>query len=157
MKNAQSTKQSKVNKAHATTQQYNPIQGPMSFTPGGNPFAGAQGGLAGIAQQYGQSYNAALGQNKDLYQNILQGYQQLGGDVLGTIANVGQAKSQDIADAYTAASGATKQGLISRGLGNTTVQDTLQRGNLLDKQKADIALADSQAQLRAGYQSQLGL
>jgi hypothetical protein len=136
---------------------YSPIQGPLSFTPGGNPFAGAAGGIGGIANEYGKSYTAALGQNQQMYQNILGGYQQLGQGVQETIGGIGQAASQNIADTYAQQSGALRQGLTTRGLGNTTVNDSMQAGLLRDKSRADIALADQLAQLRAGYQSQLGL
>lgn len=133
-----------------------PIQAPLNFSPGGNPFAGAAGGLSGMATEYGKSYNAALGQNQQLYNDILGGYQKLNTDVLGTIGQIGQAKQQDIADAYAAQAGQMRQSLINRGLGNTTVADTMQRGLGYDQQKAQIALADQIAQYRAGMQAQLG-
>lgn len=154
----------------------NIISGPIPFGPGGNPLQGlASGGLQGLANQYQTGYNSALAQNQAMYQNIMGGYQQtqaqqtdaanaiaggysnLYNNVLGGIQGIDASQRQAINDAYAQQSGAATQSLISRGLGNTTVQDSIQRGLLLDKMKADIGLSNQTAQLQAGYMSQLGL
>jgi hypothetical protein len=144
------------------------LQGSLPFQAGGNPFSGD------IAGAYQSSYNSALAQNQALYQNILGGYNQtigqqqqaqqgiqqgwqgLQGQVLGDIQGITASQSQAIRDVYAQQQGAQQQGLINRGLGNTTVQDTMSRGLTLDEQKAQIALANQQSQLTAGYRSQLG-
>ncbi len=151
------------------------IAGNLPFQPGGNPYAGINQGTQGLAQQYQQSYNSALAQNQAMYGNILAGYQQVLGNqtganqaigagygelyntVLGGIQGVDASQRQAIADTYAQQKGQATQGLISRGLGNTTVRDSVNRGLSLDKAKADIALSNQTAQLQAGYQSQLGL
>ncbi len=148
------------------------IGGDMGFQGGGASFGGAIGG--GVGGAYTSAYNSALSQNQQAYGNILQGYQQtmggqqqnqasiqqrydnLGGQVMGTIAGVGQSQQQAIQDQYAQASGASSQNLINSGLGNSTVLSSVQRGNTLDEQKAQIALANQMAQLSAGYQAQLG-
>src|SRR5437868_6690066 len=148
----------------------NPALGVAQLGAGLGLPAGAVQGLNTLAQQYGQSYSSALEQNKALYNDILQGYQQLmsgqqqaqGGiqqgygqlsnDVMGTIANVGGAAKQNIADVYAQQGGSMQQSMVNRGLGNTTVTDSMQRGLTLDQNKANIALADQMAQLKAGYQ-----
>lgn len=153
----------------------NIIQGQLPFQAPGNPLAGAQGGLSGLADQYANSYNSALGQNQALYNNILQGYQQtaanqtnaqqaigsgynqLYNNVLGGIQGIGQSQSQAIADVYAQQSGGLAQQLTNSGLGNTTVAAQMQRGPQLDAQKAQVALANQMAQLTAGYQSNLGM
>lgn len=144
--------------------------------------AGAFQGLAGSPQQavqslgtnYANAYNSALSMNQALYQNILGGYQDtlssqttaqdaiqrgysdLYNNVLGQINQVGGARQQAINDQYAANSGQATQGLISRGLGNSTVTQSVQRGIEADRQKANLALSDDLAQMRAGYMSQLG-
>ncbi len=151
------------------------IQGQIPFGGGGNPLAGAQGGLSGLAEQYGQGYNSALAQNQAMYNNILGGYQKVMGNqvnaqqaiasgygdlynnVLGGIAGIGRSQSQSIADTYAQQSGALGQQLNNSGLGNTTIAAQMQRAPLLDEQKAQIALANQIAQLTAGYQSNLGM
>jgi len=128
-------------------------------------------GLAG----YSSAYQQALNTSQTNYNNVISGYQktlsqqiaaqnklipqygQLSQQVLGDISNVTASQSQAIKDTYAQQWGNQAQGLINAGLGNTTVQASLQRGLTLDEQKAQVALANQQAQLTAGYRSQLGL
>lgn len=151
------------------------IAGALPFQPGGNPYAGIQQGLGGLAQQYQQSYNSALAQNQAMYGNILSGYQQVMGNQVGAqqaigagynnlyntvtqgIQGIDASQRQALADTYAQQKGQARQGLVSRGLGNTTVVNAAERGLALDKAKADIALSNQTAALQAGYQSQLGL
>jgi hypothetical protein len=124
--------------------------------------------------QYGSEYNTALNLNNQNYQNILSNYGQnvgavqgqvgnvaagygaLSQQVQGTIAGIGKSQSQAIQDVYAQQAGGLNQQLTNRGLGNSTVVSSMQRGLTLDSQKAQIALANQIAQLTAGYQSQLG-
>ncbi len=149
------------------------IAGNLPFQAGGNPLAAA-GDLNALAGQYQQSYNSALAQNQANYQNILGGYQQvLGGQVgaqeaigagynqlyntvLGGLQGSEASRRQEIGDYYAALSGQQAQGLIGRGLGNTTVADSMRRGVAADETKAQTALSNQMAQMMAGYQSQLG-
>jgi hypothetical protein len=132
-------------------------------------------GSVPAADDYGGAYANALKLNQSNYSNILKGYQQLmtgqmssqraiqqgytnlSGAVMSDIQGIGQSQQQAINDAYAAQQGMQAQGLTNRGLGNTTVANSVQRGLTLDKQKSDIALANQMAQLTAGYRSQLGL
>lgn len=130
----------------------------------GNQFntqQGIQGGYGslqnGITTNLGTQLNNAGASQAQGQNNIQQGYGQLAGNVQGTIQGITASQQQAINDAYTQQSGSASQSLINRGLGNTTIQGTMQRGLQLDQQKASIALANQQAQLSAGYQSQLGL
>ena len=118
-----------------------------------------------LLRQAQQSYQTIM----NGYTNVLQGpagqehtgiaggYGRLSRDVLTGIAGIERSQRQAIRDTYADQSGRSTQSLISRGLGNTTVQNSIQRGLTLDKTKADIALSNQTAALRAGYQSQLGL
>lgn len=158
---------------------YAPISGALPFGGGG---AGAFAGLGGSPQQamanlgpnYANAYNSSLQQNKSNYDNIMQGYQQtlasqtsaqqaiaagqtqLYNDVIGGLQGIGASRAQDITDQAAQAGGAATQGLIGRGLGNTTVQDSINRGIAADKNKALTANSNSVAGLVAGYQSQIG-
>ena len=157
--------------------------GTGSTTIGGSlPFSGAGGGMIGAAgnvnalgQSYNSAYNAALAMNSQNYSNILNGYQQtaanqsnvqkgiqggynqLGTDVQNTIQGVDASQRQAISDQYAQAQGQATQDLTNRGLGNTTVTNSVNRGLGLDQAKANIALSNQMAQLQAGYKSQLGL
>lgn len=148
-----------------------PIGGALPF---GQPNVGGMfsGDLGG---SYQSAYNTALGQNQANYSNILSGYQQtlagqqtaqgaigqgynqLYNQVLGGIQGIGQSQAQAISDAYAQQSGQSQQDLINRGLGNSTILSSVQRGTQLDQQKANIALSNQVAQLNAGYQSSLGM
>lgn len=111
-------------------------------------YGGGRQALA--AQQNAQQQQAAQDQ-------LMARYGQMNQQVQAGIKGVGAAQSREIADAYARAQGDTTQSAASRGLGNTTVLDSLQRGNLADKQKADVALSSQLAQLSAGYTSQFGM
>jgi hypothetical protein len=127
---------------------YNPspytFGGPLNFgTPvGPNDYMGA--------------YQNALSLNQSNYNQILQGYQGLQAAVLGDISGIDQSQRQALSDTYAQASGKAAQQMIQSGLGNSTVQQSVQRGLLLDKSKADVALSNQMAQLTAGYRAQLG-
>lgn len=113
-------------------------------------------GSAPAAGDYQSAYANALKINQSNYSNILAGYQGLTGSVLGNIKDVGKAQDQAIQDTYAAQQGHATQGLISRGLGNTTIQNAVSRGMLSDREKARTGLASNMAQLYAGYQANLG-
>lgn len=102
-------------------------------------------------------YGANLAELQGNQNAIMGGYGQLSSDVLGTIAGIGQEQAQQIRSNYAQSTGSALQGLTSRGLGNTTVANSIQRGIDFDRARAENALAEQMAGLRAGYQSQLGL
>lgn len=148
---------------------------PAPFTIAGSINLGQAPNLASGLSGYTSAYQQALNTAQQNYNNILSGYQQLmrqqitaqnalipkygqlQQQVLGDIQGVTASQSQAIRDTYAQQWGSTAQNLINAGLGNTTVQQSLQRGLTLDEQKAQVALANQQAQLTAGYRSQLGL
>lgn len=103
------------------------------------------------------TYNRTNNQITNAMPGITAGYGALNTQVQGMIQGVDRSQRQAIADAYAKQSGQMSQSMISHGLGNTTVQGSMQRGLTLDKQKADIALSNQMAQLQAGYSSQLGM
>lgn len=150
----------------------------QSLAAGGNALAGLGGdpgaALGQLGQSYNQQYQAALGMNSalysglqggyeglrshvdDQYRNVLQGYQDVYGDVLGRIAGTNSTNIQDINTQYNAQQGAQNQNAINRGLGNSTVAGNMMRGVEMDRARA---ITDSQnrfAQLGANYASQIG-
>lgn len=133
------------------------------------------GNPAALSASYANAYNAALGLNSANYRNILSGYQQTAGnlnsatqavaggygrlqtDVLNDLSIAGSTQRQAINDTYAQEQGAAMQKLINRGLGNTTIQQGVQRGLIFDREKANVALAEQIANLKASYRSNLGL
>ena len=120
-------------------------------------------------------YNQSLQNNTNLYNQMMSSYDQtmskaaqgaagvesgygsLNQQVQGTIQGITASQQQAIKDSYAQQSGTASQGMINAGLGNTTVQQSVQSGLGLQENKAQVALANQQAQLEAGYQSQIGL
>lgn len=133
------------------------------------------GNPAALSASYASAYNAALGLNSQNYNNILAGYQQTAGnlnnatnqvaagygklqtDVLNNLSLAGSTERQNINDRYAQEQGSALQSLVNRGLGNTTVQSAVQRGLIYDREKSNVNLAEQIANLKAGYQSNLGL
>lgn len=142
--------------------------------------------MANLGANYATSYNDALAMNRENYNNILQGYGNVrqqqaegyanAGNALGqslfetaqgygvldanvqnALAGAENARRQQIMDTYTAQRGQAEQSLVSRGLGNTTVLDSVLGGIGTDEAKAYNDLASQMAQLRAGYQANIGL
>ena len=143
--------------------------------PGMGPMIGGALPFSGGGSSYQEAYNNALAMNSKNYSNIMAGYNQtmanqggvqqglnagyknLAGDVQNTIQGVDASQRQAITDQYAAARGQSTQDLTNRGLGNTTVASSVNRGLGFDEAKSNIALSNQMAQLQAGYKSQLGL
>lgn len=150
------------------------ITGSLPFGGGGGNID-FSGSAAGLASNYKGAYDSALAMNQTNYNNIMGGYNQLLADqqaqqgrvsagytslynnVLNTIQGTQQANATAIADEYARQGGMQAQGLINRGLGNTTVQNSVQRGIVNDRDKALTNNQNQFAQLQANYMSQLGL
>lgn len=103
-----------------------------------------------------QGYQSALGLTQSNADRISSGYGALNTGVQNTIRGIDASQRQAIADTYAQQQGATTSSAVGRGLGNSTVLDSLQRGNTYDYNKANIALSNQMAQLQAGYQGQFG-
>ncbi len=135
----------------------------LQFKPGGNPYADlATGGLAGLGNAYGQTYNSALAANQANYNNVVGGYKNLAGQVGnilgqgGTPWGVAQPAAQAIQDTLASAKGGAIQNSINRGLGGSTAAVAAQRGANLDAEKAYGSLGAQLAQTYAGYTANLG-
>jgi hypothetical protein len=121
----------------------------QGYTQAGYQQVGAQQGINQGYNQLGAQQNAAGSQ-------ILGGYGGLENQVMSTIQGVGQSQAQQIADITAQNQGQAQQGMISSGLGNTTAEQSVQSGIMLQGQKADVALSNQLAQLGAGYESSIG-
>lgn len=140
-----------------------PIKGDLNFNPSGagNPYSGIMAGPAGLAMQYGLSYNNALSANQQNYNNILGGYQTVLDNVGKTLGQdggwgVAAPAAQEIADLYAKQSGGAMQNSISRGIGNTTAAAAMQRGAAYDADKAYAVLGAQLADKYAQYQAGIG-
>jgi hypothetical protein len=102
-------------------------------------FPGASGGLQNIMQQLQSSQNAANVANQQRYK-----------DILGMYSNLGKSGEARIAEKETQAQAANTQNLTSRGLGNTTVTSSTNRGIASDAEFSRQALGEQVAQLQGG-------
>lgn len=127
-----------------------------------------------IAAGYNQAYNNALGMNMGNYNNIMAGYQKaiaaqssaqqaisagyqsLYNDVIGKVSGIGQAREKNINDSYGQLLAGSSQQLIDRGLGNSTIQTSVNRGVETDRQRALLENDESIAKIMADYMSGLG-
>jgi hypothetical protein len=105
---------------------------------------------AGSSGSY-SAYGLKVKENEQLYNQYLGAYK----DVLAGVQNVGNAQRQAITDFYAKKQGDATQSLISRGLSNSTVTDSISRGLTLDEGKAQNDLAERVARMRGDYGSQM--
>lgn len=147
-----------------------PMQG---FAAGGSLLGGLGADPKQAQQQLGQNYNAmhnaALeGQTRQregiqtgyanlrseadqIYNNIFTNMNARYGDVLGRIAGTNTSNINDIGRNAQAQSGAASQQMVSRGLGNTTVQQNMQRAIEADRARETTRSNEAFANLEAGY------
>jgi hypothetical protein len=153
-----------------------PTAGALPWNGGGSG-AGAFSATTpgGVAAAYQGAYNNALAMNQSNYNNILSGYQNLlsrnstaqqaiqagysnlYNNVIGQVQGIGQAQAQQIDRQYQADLATGSQQLVDRGLGNTTIQESVNRGAAADRNLAQLQLQDTVASRTAGYMSSLGL
>ena len=128
-----------------------------------------------VAGAYQGAYNNALAMNQSNYQNVIGGYQRLlsqqttaqqaiqsgyrnlYNDVVTRVEGIGRARAEQINRSSAAQLAASSQQLIDRGLGNTTIQSSVNRGVEADRNLAQLQLSDQVAERTAGYMSNLGL
>ncbi len=102
-------------------------------------------------------YASALASSRAAYDKVLQGYSTAADTAVAGLAGSNQAAKQNIYDQYVGASGKASQDLVSRGLGNSTIRSSVQRGLLQSKWKSDLASDNALAQQISGIRSQYGL
>jgi hypothetical protein len=134
---------------------------------------GGGSGAGGIAGGYAGGY-AALGQQADAerlaqqqratarQQQVISGYDQLQADAfatrernMGRVDQYGASMRQDLDIRNQQAIAAARQSAIKRGLGNTTIYDSLERGQQFDNTRQKLALEDQLLQNRISTDSSL--
>lgn len=97
-----------------------------------------------LYQQFQQAMDQANANNQARYEDIVAGYQQNQQQISDYLTNQGQQQQEDIGRQYERFGAQNEQDLISRGLGNTTVRTSTQRGIEEDRGRA---LRNSQEQI----------
>lgn len=107
--------------------------------------------IADVIKQVQTKYDAANAANELRYKQIVGTSDPATGAFTGgLLENLGNTQRSDNAIRYTQARAGADQSLISRGLGNTTIRDSVQRGLLSDESRAAGAITESVANARAG-------
>lgn len=125
---------------------------------GSLPWPSGAPDLTNPAQAYQTAYGNALSMNKGLWERINAGFdtaytrlQRGQRKSMRQVRKLGRSERQDIDDQYNQSLGTSAQQLIDRGLGNTTVQQSVNRGIEAERSKANVRLTGELADLRAGY------
>lgn len=138
----------------------------------GNAFANyGQGTAGGGAPTTPQDYYA---KNQEQYQNIMNGfktqqdeaqanagataagYNKLTQDVMGQLQGTQRSAQQDLANQYAGNVAGIQQNALGRGLGNSTVVDSLNRGADQTYNQGNLAIQSQYGQLLAGALGQYG-
>jgi hypothetical protein len=109
-----------------------------------------------LAQGYGGLAGELDRRNAALRGETMGGYADLLRSAMSETDRLGTTERQRIADQYAQATASGKQSLMSRGLGNTTVQDSLDRGLLADRSRAENDLAERVQSQRLGVLNAFG-
>jgi hypothetical protein len=127
---------------------YNPSD-IYNMTPGFN-LAAAFGNSGASAGYGGGGASPTYGQSQSNYQNWLRYQQGLGinSAMQANAGKYGQTALQNIGNWSTQAQSAGQQGLVSRGLGNTTILNAMNQGVGAQATQQKNAVAESQAMMQ---------
>lgn len=115
-----------------------------------------------VLARFEQQQQAANAANAERYDALLAAISDLGSQTgqtydaaLGDIENLGTAARERVRQQRTRASGQAEQDLISRGLGNTTVRQSVQRGIASDAELAQQNIDEQVGAQRSGIRQGL--
>lgn len=115
---------------------------------GGNGGGAGGGGVGNIANQFQAQIDKANQANESRYRDILGGYQSRYERGLGMLAGLGQQEGRDINELYDNQASQQRQDLVGRGLGNSTVLDTMRMGNERER-NADLGRLNDRVRQQA--------
>jgi len=101
--------------------------------------------IKAMLTDYQNAYKEAKKANEDRYADILGGYRESAKALIAKQEALGSNQDEDIKRAYDQQAAMARQNAMSRGIGNTTVTDSLDRGVESDRQRALRAAANDRA------------
>ncbi len=113
--------------------------------------------IPGAAQNYQAVLGGVMGGYANLQQQVTGGLSQLYNAGMADAKNFGMTDAARINNAYLQARGQQAQQLVSRGLGNTTVQQSVDTGLLQNRELNLTANAEAAARQRLAARTSLGL
>lgn len=139
-----------------------------------NPQGGIVGELGGVGQQFqgvANQFNQQADQiqqgfdqraadlggqfQSNLMNNYLPAYQQRTQDITSFLGGLGDQQRSDLADVYSQRRAQADQDMVNRGLGNTTVRNSVHGGLLEQEQDDRRRLEDQLTREKMGYMSAL--
>lgn len=127
---------------HDQARRYLSTWAPSTNTASAPAGTGTTSDITKLLGQYEQSQQDAKAANEQRYQDILKGYQDRVGRMMGYADRFQQTGQENIQRGLQKAMASNQQSAMSRGLGNTTVVDSLQRGAQQDAAYQERQLAD---------------
>lgn len=109
----------------------------------------------GIGAAYQSAYDQARDENSARYRDILAGMQNRYERNMNALRGAGQQEARDINTNYDRQAAARRQSLIARGLGDSTVSDTMQMGNERERTDAQGRLQERLRQQQISLDAQL--
>lgn len=125
-----------------------------------NSFTRREGMLGDLRADLGREFewlDQSTPMIRDRNAGISGGYDRLTQNVMASISGLDAAERRRQQDAYLRDFAGADQSATSRGLGNTTIRDSLQRGVTEDFRRAETELTAATQRNNANYLSQLGL
>ncbi len=113
--------------------------------------------IPGAAQAYQSVLGGVMGGYNSLQQQVTGGLSQLYNAGMADAKNFGMTDAARINNAYLQARGQQAQQLVSRGLGNTTIQQSVDTGLLQNRELNLTANAEAAARQRLAARTSLGL
>lgn len=128
---------------------------PGTGAPGSGQQPGGGGLLGNLSQDYQGALNAANASNEERFAAGLAGYMDRHRRALESLNGLSTQDQADLEREYNRARSRGEQDLISRGLGNTTVRSSVNRGYLEDYAAAQRRLSDARLRERIGLDTSL--
>lgn len=111
--------------------------------------------LQNLLGEYVKSYNTGAQVNEQRYRDILGGYRDRYAQGMQTLQGLGTAAATDINQQYDQLRAKTNSDLTSRGLGNTTIVGSMQRGVESERSKSMGQLNEALRREALSTQAQL--
>lgn len=104
-------------------------------------------GYQQLQGQQGNGFNDLINSLSKGYQGVGQGYDNVSQQIMNNLSLLGSTQQQDINQAYQQQGAKAQQDLVDRGLGNTTIKQSVDRGIGLDRQRALMGNAANTQQM----------
>ena len=132
------------------------IAGPGQVVLPGNYFSRGTNQVNQVGKAYREALEKANAANEQRYQDILGGYDQLKGDVLGRMEGSQQQELSDVDRIYRERGADIYQRLVGRGFGNSSLLGTMGMGVDRERAASRNRVQSAYAGRMAGLEASLG-